>query len=175
MSQASRHRLFFALDPGERVRREVTGWQRDLSLEGRAVPPQNFHVTLAFLGMQESGSIPLISEVASGLRFPHCEVNLDKPGAFRKAGVLWLGTHEVPDALNRFQNDLVSGLLKAGIGYDRKPWVFHLTLYRKLRKHPVIMHPVDIRWPLDGFSLIESVSVRSGVEYHTIGHWKAAG
>jgi 2'-5' RNA ligase len=153
----------------------VAEWQRSLSLEGRAVPQQNFHVTLAFLGMQEAESIPLISEVASGLQFPRCEVALDKSGTFRKAGVLWLGANEIPEALNRFQHDLVGGLLKAGIGYDRKPWIFHLTLYRKMRKRPVIMHPVNIRWPMDGFSLIESVSVRSGVEYRTIGHWKAAG
>ena len=68
---------------------------------------------------------------------------------------------------------LVGALLDAGIGYDRKPWTFHLTLYRKLRKAPGIMDPVAIDWALDGFSLIESVGVKNGVEYHALGRWQA--
>ena len=64
-------------------------------------------------------------------------------------------------------------LLEAGIGHDRKDWKFHVTLYRKMRKPSSIMDPVAIEWPLNGFDLIESVSVGNGVEYHSIGHWKA--
>ena len=81
----------------------------------------------------------------------------------------------IPAVLQQFQQDLVEGLLEAGVGYDRKPWKFHLTLYRKMRKPPPTIEPVAIRWRLNSFSLVESVSVRRGVEYHRVGHWKAAG
>ena len=173
MSGTRAHRLFFALDPDEEVRNRTAAFQRSLGLEGRAVPPRNFHVTLAFLGMQPAEVIDEACAVASRLSFQPCAVVLDIPGSFKRAGVFWLGTQQLPGPLETFQHQLVSGLLDAGIGYDRKPWKFHLTLYRKMRKRPSIMPTVAIDWRLQGFSLIESVSVRSGVEYHTLAHWKA--
>lgn len=166
------HRLFFALEPGDDVVREVSLFQQAAGIEGRAVPSANFHVTLAFLGMQDSEVMVNAGAVASTLQFPPCEVLLDSPGRFKRAGVFWLGASRIPEELTAFQQDLVDALLDAGIGYDRKPWKFHLTLYRKMRKPALIMDPVAIRWRLEGFSLVESVSVRRGVEYHTIGHWK---
>jgi 2'-5' RNA ligase len=172
VSREKRHRLFFALEPDAAVRRQVTEFQQSINIPGRAVPPPNLHVTLAFLGMQESHVIATAGEVGAALSFPRCEVVLDSPGRFKRAGVLWLGASRIPDALSTFQHELVDGLLKAGIGYDKKPWKFHLTLYRKMRNHAPIMQAVAIRWRLNAFSLVESVSVRSGVEYHTLGRWK---
>ncbi len=108
------HRLFFALNPGERVRREVHAVQQASGVAGRAVAPANFHVTLAFLGMQEADVIPRACEVASSLTFEACDVVLDRLGRFKHAGVLWLGASRIPERLQRFQHDLVSALLDAG-------------------------------------------------------------
>ena len=167
------HRLFFALVPDDTVRKRVERLQCSLEANGRPARPHQFHVTLAFLGMQAPELIPEILGVASGLKFEPCSVVMDRLGRFKRAGVIWLGASEPPPALARFQDRLVGALLDAGIGHDRKPWKFHLTLYRKMRTGPPIMDPVAIEWPLNGFSLIESVGVKNGVEYHEIGHWKA--
>mgnify|MGYP001820268274 FL=1 len=175
MKESRKHRLFFALEPNGGVRNAVGRLQKTLALDARPVPIANFHVTLAFLGMQNTAVIPVVCEVASRLAFPTCEVVLDSLGRFKRAGVIWLGASEVPGVLQQFQQNLVDGLLEAGVGYDRKPWKFHLTLYRKMRTPPPTMDSVAIRWHLNSFSLVESVSVRSGVEYHRMGHWKAAG
>jgi 2'-5' RNA ligase len=174
VSRAQRHRLFFALDPPLTVRRRIAALQQSLGVEGRAVPAENFHVTLAFLGMQPTEVMTAAAAVAAGLAFPPCEVVFDRLGTFRRAGVLWLGASRIPDGLQGFQRDLVGALLDAGIGYDRKPWEFHLTLYRKMRKPPPKMGSIAIPWRLDGFGLIESVSVNRGVEYHSVAAWKAA-
>ena len=173
MSKPPTHRLFFALNPDDRVRRRVGEFQKHLDTGGRAVPAPNFHVTLAFLGMQPPDVIPPVRNIASQLAFEPCRLTLDSIGQFRQAGVLWLGTKQVPPELQEFQQALVDRLLRAEIGYDRKPWKFHLTLYRKMRKQPPIIEPVNIEWTLNGFSLIESISVNRGVEYHSIGHWEA--
>jgi 2'-5' RNA ligase len=168
------HRLFFALWPDDAVRRQATALQQQLDVQGRAARPAQFHVTLAFLGMQETQVIPDILEIASGLSFEPCRVRMDRIGRFRRAGVLWLGAGEIPAELADFQHRLVGALLEAGIGHDRKPWKFHLTLYRKMRKMPAILDPVAIDWRLDGFSLVESIGVKNGVEYQQIGQWDAA-
>ena len=167
------HRLFFAVVPDEDIRQRLERVQQGLAVSGRAARPDQFHATLAFLGMQQPAVIPEIHQIASRLRFQSCRILMDRCGQFSRAGVLWLGANEVPSVLLDFQNTLVGALLEAGIGHDRKPWKFHITLYRKLRKPSPIMDPVAIEWRLNGFDLIESVSVGNGVEYHSIGHWKA--
>jgi len=169
-----RRRLFFALEPTEAVRSEVRQYQQELDVRGRAVSPEQFHVTLAFLGMQPADVIPALQSMASRLVLRECTVIMDRIGRFPRAGVLWLGATEVPPALEAFQLSLLEGLELAGVDRDRKPWELHLTLYRRLRKPTPIMAPVHVVWPLDGFSLIESVSVKSGVEYRRHGHWRAA-
>ena len=166
-------RLFFGLVPEPALRHRVEEVQQSLAVSGRPAKPGQFHATLAFLGMQRAEVIPEIQNIATRLSFEPCRIVLDRFGQFRRAGVLWLGASEVPAALLRFQNLLVDQLLEAGIGHDRKAWKFHITLYRKLRKPSPIMNPVAIEWSLNGFDLIESVNVGSGVEYHSIGHWDA--
>ena len=168
-----RHRLFFAVVPPADVRQRVLELQRRLDSGGRAVRPDNLHVTLAFLGMQASSVIADAASVASGLEFPTCRVRLDSVGQFGRGSVLWLGATTIPEELRAFQRSLVAALTKAGIGHDPKPWQLHLTLYRRLRKRPPTLDPVAVEWRLDGFDLIESVGAKNGVEYHSLGHWSA--
>lgn len=169
-----RHRLFFALVPDDAVRREVVHIQRSLAGNGRPVAAPNLHVTLAFLGMQEAAVIPKTCAIASRLTFEPCRVVLDHLGQFGRGSVLWLGADSIPDPLRDFQRALVDTLTAEGIGHDPKPWKFHLTLYRRLRKPPPKLEPIAIEWVLGGFELIESVGSKTGVEYHTLGRWQGA-
>ena len=173
MSKA--HRLFFALVPDAAVRREVARAQTRLNGSGRAVPPANFHVTLAFLGLQEAAVLPEVCALAGQLEFEPCRAVMDQVGVFPRAGVLWLGVSAIPEPLRRFQQDLMDALQAAAIGYDPKPWTFHLTLYRRLRKPFPTLSSLAIEWSLSGFDLVESAAARKGVEYRSIGHWRAAG
>ena len=123
--------------------------------------------------MHEASVIPEVCAVASRLSFPPCRVTLDHLGQFGRGRVFWLGASSLPAPLEGFQQSLVQALTAAGIGHDPKPWKFHLTLYRRLRKPPPTLAPVAIEWRLRGFELIESVGSRNGVEYHSIGRWSA--
>ena len=175
MASKKAHRLFFALVPDVTVRAEVARVQARIDSAGRAVPPTNFHVTLAFLGMQPTAVIPDICALAGRLRLEPCRVVMDRVGRFSRAGVMWLGASAPPEPLRRFQQDLLATLEAAEIGHDPKPWTFHLTLYRRLRKPFPTLPPVAIEWPIRGFDLVESAAAKKGVEYHSIGHWPAAG
>jgi len=167
------HRVFFALVPPLAVRDRVRDLQLTLGGGGRAVKPDNFHVTLAFMGSQPSAAISVLLEAASCLEFERCTVQLDTVGSFGRSGVGWLGSDAIPGSLTRFQASLAASLHEAGIPFDRKPWHFHLTLYRRLRKLPPIMQTIAIEWRLEGFSLMESIRAEKGVEYHPLGHWEA--
>lgn len=168
-----RHRLFFALEPDEKLRQEMHAVQKKLACNGRKVPAGQFHVTLAFLGMQPAEIIPEVSAIASRVPFSACSLVLDRLGVFRRAGVLWMGATIIPPALQSFHQTLLDELEKADIGHDRKAWEPHLTLYRRLRNRPVIMAPVPVTWQLDQFSLIESINVKSDIEYRRRGCWKS--
>ena len=145
---SGRHKLFFALVPDSPVRKGIGEAQASSGVSGRAVKPEQFHATLAFLGMQQADVIPRIKNIASKLEFQQCNIRMDRLGCFRRAGVLWMGANVIPDELVSFQYSLVGALLEAGIGYDRKAWKFHITLYRKMRMSTPIMDPVAIEWPL---------------------------
>jgi 2'-5' RNA ligase len=169
----TKHRLFFALELDEKIKQEIYAVQKKLACNGRKVPTEQFHVTLAFLGMQPAEIIPEVSAIASRVPFSACSLVLDQLGQFRRAGVLWIGATNIPAALQTFHRALLDELEKADIGYDRKAWKPHLTLYRRLRNRPVIMAPVQVTWQLSQFSLIESINVKSGIEYCRQGCWKS--
>jgi 2'-5' RNA ligase len=166
------HRLFFASVPNAVVKNEILTVQQHLKGAGRAVRPDQFHVTLAFLGNQPAGGIPQLCEIAAGLRFETCELVLDRVNRFRRSSVLWLGAASIPAVLEEFRQTLIDQLDSAGYTFDRKPWKFHVTLYRRLRKPPDTIGPVAVNWQLNGFDLMDSVSIQSGVKYCSLGHWK---
>jgi 2'-5' RNA ligase len=176
-SSATGNRLFFALLPDAATRRKIAKVQRKLrdlcGERGRPVKPCNYHVTLAFLGNQRVDCLPRLLAMAAGLDMPPCRVQLNHLGSFPRAGVVWLGANETPTELCAFQARLMSGLEHLQIAYDRKPWQFHLTLYRDLRTAPVKLQPGIVNWRLDGFSLMESINTGCGVEYRQLRQWQA--
>ena len=166
-------RLFFALEPDQAVKREVHAVQKKLDCDGRMIPSEQIHVTLAFLGNREAEIVPELCDVAANLHFEPCTLVLDRTGTFRCVNVLWLGASEVPASLLSFRQALMDGLEKAGIGFDHRAWRPHLTLYRGLRNKPGIMEIDPVVWRLNQFSLVESINVKGGVEYRRLGHWKS--
>ena len=107
------------------------------------------------------------------MRFEPCTLVSDRLCTFRCASVLWLGKTVIPTALRNLHRALLEELERADIGYDHKAWKPHLTLYRRLRNKPVIMETVPVTWQLNQFSLIESINVKSGIEYCRQGYWKS--
>ena len=155
------------------MRRTVHSVQLGLAAQGRAIDPGQFRITLVFLGAQPGAVIPVLGSIANSLSFQPCTLLLDRLGTFGRAGVLWLGSKHIPRDLQDFQRSLLTAIDEAGIEHDRKAWKLHLTLYRRLRKQPCIMNTVPVPWLLNGFSLIESVNLKSGVEYRRLGYWNS--
>ena len=60
-------RAFFALSPDAEVKETLAALGRDVARKcrGRAVPPDNAHLTLAFLGDVAKGALPVLEAVGS--------------------------------------------------------------------------------------------------------------
>lgn len=130
-------RLFVAVDLPEAVKASLDTAVAPLRAAlpaARWVRPNQFHLTLAFLGETDADRLPALSsalreklEQEGGFR-----AHFGALGAFPKAGpvrVLWVGL-EPSVRFVRLAELVQDALRAAGIGADDKPFRSHVTLAR---------------------------------------------
>lgn len=138
-------RLFFALWPDETTRKALSEWQS--AIPGRKVPPENLHITLAFLGEQPASAVPGLSAILERVFSDTIRLKLDKLGYFPNSRISWAGMKDIPAELTQLYKGLAAALAEQSISYDRrnrfKP---HITLARHSSRtasadlQPVIWH-----------------------------------
>lgn len=128
-------RLFIAAELPEQLVEATENYAQELqrSFPGRYVPPQNYHVTLAFLGLTPLKSIldldQAVREALDGCQA--CRCALSEAGAFgkRHSAILWAGLTN-----SGFLTDLAKKVRRAldarGFSYDPKPARPHITIAR---------------------------------------------
>jgi 2'-5' RNA ligase len=131
-----RIRLFCALQlPGETLQ-QLTAWQAqhfqtsDLRA-GRIVPPENLHVTLAFLGSRPTEEVPAIMDelrAASSAAGP-IELRPVRYRETRSVGMIVLD--DVGGAATALADDLAGRLERLGVyRSEGRPWLPHVTVLR---------------------------------------------
>ena len=160
-------RLFFALWPDHKTRHAIQEATRTLvqHCDGRPVPPENFHVTLAFLGQQPADLLDDITAVARGIRIGDLELGLDKLGYWPKPRVVWLGPSGKSPALDSLAASLWAGLEGLGVVPDKRALYPHITLCRKARRRPPLSLSRPLTWRADAFVLVQSVTAQRGAQY----------
>ena len=151
-------RLFFALWPGERLRRELEALAVGLAqrAQGKAVPAAKVHMTLAFLGEVPAARFPLAVDAASRVKGEAFAFALDEVGAFRSAHVAWIGSAAGHPALTALQAGLADELRREGFELESRPFAAHVTLARRT-KHPIARQAVQpIAWRVHDFALVAS-------------------
>lgn len=160
-------RLFFALWPDEAQRRQL---REQPSPRGRLVPPQNWHITLLFLGAVEPQGQKAIEHAADHVHSAPFELTLDLRGHWRRAGVTWLSASRVPPALESLHAQLKAAAQAQGLPVEQRPFVPHLTLAR--RAAPEATQAIaPITWPVNEFCLVESTTLPSGAQYRVRRRW----
>ncbi len=167
-------RLFFALWPDDAVRAELARWSRELHAlcGGRTTRPENLHVTLAFLGSVEEVRVAEIERTAGEVSPRAVSLVLDQPGYWKRNRIAWAGASTVPPELEAFVEELRGALARSHIGFDAKDFVSHVTLLRDAHE-PRGMPALDpISWKVDGFALVQSVTLPRGSRYEIRKSWK---
>lgn len=123
-------RSFIAIDfPTETVER-IARVQAGLSV-GRKVPPENLHLTLAFLGDQDVDALEALDAELSHLRA--APFRLDLAGVdlldSETPDLLYLGARPVPE-LTALQAGVVSAVRRSGMRLPRRRFRPHVTLAR---------------------------------------------
>jgi 2'-5' RNA ligase len=136
-----RLRLFLALKLPAGVVRTLVEWQAE-TLHGRVVPPENLHVTLAFLGSRPAGELPAIlavlDEAARAAAQPLFE--LVRWRETRSVGMLELddGTGNGAKLAGRLHHALAElGVYEP----EARPWLPHITVLRH-RERPRLSPPL---------------------------------
>lgn len=147
-------RLFYALWPDEATQKALSVWQACMT--GRKVPPENLHITLAFLGERPACIVPELSRILDSLSFPAPRLKLDKTGYFAHSRICWAGMKNPPPGLMQLHEKLVAALSEKSIFPDRKNHFRpHITLARHAdRAETANLKPVI--WDADRLVLAES-------------------
>jgi 2'-5' RNA ligase len=167
-------RLFFALWPDDAVRAQLARWSRGLHAVcgGRPTRDENLHLTLAFLGSVEEARAAEVERAANEVAPRVVTLVLDRPGYWKHNRIAWAGASVVPPELESVVSELRSALARSHIGFDPKGFVSHVTLLREARE-PKAMPALDpIPWKVDGFALVQSVTLPRGSRYEIRRSWK---
>lgn len=175
--ERSAKRLFFALWPDEALRQKlhVLGGQLLGSHRGRRIPPENLHLTLAFLGSADTERQACLERLAPTIRVLPFTLTLDQAEFWPRKGILWAGATAPPDLLALVQ-EINRGLRTCGLAPAPRPYQVHLTMARnvhglRLDRERAIAPMV---WKVSRYALVASQTLPDGVRYEILRNWELA-
>jgi 2'-5' RNA ligase len=164
-------RLFFALWPNPAMQPALGDAVSEAvrESEGRIVPAENLHLTLAFLGSVSRTRLPVLDEIAQdGL-----VLTLDTVEHWRRPHILCATSTDAPPGVATLAKALRRALTAEGFSLDLKtPFRPHVTVARK------VTHPLEPRalapvtWRFDDFALVQSLSSGGGSSYTPLARYR---
>ncbi len=174
-------RLFVALDLPEAVRTALAAWGAE-AVEGtsgalRAVPPENLHLTLAFLGAREEREAQAIGAIVTATTGATPTLSLGAPLWLppRRPGVLTVEVGDATGALAGLHSSLVAAV-HAGteITPEARPFRPHVTVARVRRGHPIrpqntiLSRLPGVTFHATALTLYRSITSPKGVLYERL-------
>lgn len=166
-------RAFFALSPDDEVRETLAALGRDVARRsrGRAVSPDNAHLTLAFIGDVSKDTLVALQAVGDRVPKTGFAVSFDSLGAWRASGVAWIAPAVLPPPLLTLHSTLADALAAAGFELETRPFRPHVTLARRcLQPLPRAKCP-PILWRADKLYLVGSELRDAGPVYRNLASW----
>jgi 2'-5' RNA ligase len=170
-------RLFFALWPDDAVRAAIASLAREVAGEtrGRAVAPDNVHLTLAFLGERPAAMVPDLCACVSTIGTATFNLSLDDIGCWRKTGIAWLTARRTAPPLLVMHDHIVEALGGLHIVIDERKFMPHVTLARRIEAVVARRVLPPIEWQIGSFALVASVLDPAGVRYDVLKTWPDPG
>jgi RNA 2',3'-cyclic 3'-phosphodiesterase len=174
--RAPARRLFFALWPAPEERRALSAAVAAAvgASGGRAVPEENLHVTLAFLGQVPVSRTAELAVLAR--RVASCEAHsaaarilqFDRLAYWHEPQILCAQTAEGAAAAAALAAALQGELSAAGFLPDLKPFHAHVTLARKVAHAAASTLRPSVLWKCAAFALVESRAAAAGPVYSVL-------
>lgn len=167
-------RLFFALWPDEGIRSQLRerALPSLLPLRGKPQRPEQWHVTLLFLGdVPVARRAELLSAAQRCGQTPAFTVTFDAIEHWRRARVVCLTASVLPLPLRDLVQSLGDRLREAAFALDPRPYRPHVTLARKVSMARDSRLTEPVVWHADRFTLVRSVTDPAGSRYEPVQWW----
>jgi len=136
--------------------------------------PDQWHVTLIFLGQVDDAARARLVRELTEVRRPALSLRMDRLGVFERAGILHAEV-EVSAELLRLYEAVAAAVRRAGLEVDARPYRAHITLARaknregrkaieRLRRAAETQR-LSARWAVGEFLLYESQLSPGGSKY----------
>jgi 2'-5' RNA ligase len=164
-------RLFIAIELPAEVKKLLTGLRTAIP-GANWVPPEQLHLTLAFLGEVDEATCALLGEKLAEIVAPGFTLQFSSSGCFpdrRRPRVIWAGLSPSP-LLTALAEQVSKAVRSCGIAQEERPFSPHITLARCrqpagrevsafLEQHrQLTLPPVNVR----EFILFQSLLTRQG-------------
>ena len=162
-------RLFFSLWPSPEQIEQLADLQFRFSQPfGRLVDPENFHITLLFLGEIELDRVDCMLSYLDQYEAAPFSCTLDQTGYFSKQQLFWVGPKKVPQELGALHKLLRNNALRCGLSKLSQRYVPHVSLIRKCEGIVADPEFEPIEWQVDEFHLVESTLYNTGAQYRIV-------
>jgi 2'-5' RNA ligase len=169
-----RERLFFAFWPNPEVREGLRTLQSSLLLSGdaRAVPQENLHLTLAFVGGLEAADISRVRRIGDEQRAARCEIRFDAVEFWPEPQVVVAAVRTIPRALEQLWSRLHDDLRAVQPALWPKRLCPHVTLASRVIAAPALATAPAFAWRPSDFSLIRSDTSGERPSYTVVDTWR---
>ena len=170
-------RLFVGLAVDERVKETLERLTLRLRAKDdglRWSTPDQWHVTLVFLGEVDDGARARLVRELAEVRQPALVLRMERLGVFERAGILHAEV-EVSPMLLRLYEAVASAVKRVGLEVEDRPYRAHITLARSRNKdgrktierlrRTAEQQKLDGRWEAAEFLLYESQLSPGGSRY----------
>jgi RNA 2',3'-cyclic 3'-phosphodiesterase len=164
-------RCFVAAWPDHETRGKLAKLALELAPHcdsSRALRPENLHLTLAFIGNLPETTTARVAGAIQRLRLAPFVWRLDNIVHFARPGVLAAaGKHDA--SLGLLAAAARGALDQLAVDYDRKPFLPHVTLLRKVAGYDgrYAFAPA-IDWRIDNVALYQSTQGAAGATYQPV-------
>ena len=163
-------RLFIGLGLDGGVKETLWDIVSGLRVQGQFTPKENYHITMAFLGMREERQVKPIERIAAAAAREHSQqaLTVNGLGFFgRRENALLHAKLTPSQPLSALSDTLRRLLAGAGEDFDQKPFIPHITLARKADLTAVNLRapfpPISVA--VDKLTLYHSTRVQGELRY----------
>ena len=156
-------RLFVAIELSEDMKKSAVSMLHTMKqngVKGNYTPIQNLHVTLCFIG--EAQDKRPIADALSTVTYKPFKLSFTEIGNF--GDLLWVGTRG-GQGINTLAADIRKAFDNAGITYDAKKFVPHITLVRNAVGQTGKITVPDTNMMVKRVSLMKSERVNGKMVY----------
>jgi 2'-5' RNA ligase len=159
--------------PDGDTRQCITTAARALKLDpsARAVPPENFHMTLAFVGEVPESQLEACLKIGESQRARGFTVRFDSYEYWPKARAVVAAAREFPSSLERLWQQIRADLAQYNHALKHEQLRPHVTIARKVPQAPVLQAMSSFDWKVQAFTLMQSDTAGTRSIYTVLDTW----